>query len=242
MANYDSFPLVSVIIPFYNCPYIDQAIASVLNQTYKNIEILVIDDGSTREQHRIAPFSSRIHYFGKTNGGTGSALNHGLRFAGGQYFAWLSSDDIMYPHKIERQVSFMEQHKALISCTDFHLINEVGQITMSALAVKFPSHRKLIEALLTFCPINGSTVMMHRSLPEKIGYFNESLGCTQDYDYWLRTHLSRIDFYFINEVLTLYRWHDKMGSVQKKEIADREFSLVRDSYAPQLHALINQLP
>ncbi|RED52886.1 glycosyltransferase family 2 protein [Cohnella lupini] len=241
MANNDLFPLVSVIIPFYNCPYIDQAVASVLNQTYPNIEILVVDDGSTIHQNKLDPFRSRIHYFGKANGGTGSALNYGLRAAGGKYFAWLSSDDLMYPHKIARQVDFMEKHQALISCTDFHLINNFNQITMRALAVKFPSLRKLIEALLTFCPINGSTVMMHRSIPGRIGFFNESLACTQDYEYWLRVHLTRIDFYFINEVLTLYRWHEGMGSVQKKAIVDHEFNIVRDRYAPQMRALLNLL-
>jgi len=237
MAN-EPFPLVSVIIPFYNCPYIDQAVASVLNQTYPNIEIVVVDDGSTIHQHKLDPFRSRIRYVGKANGGTASALNYGLRVASGKYFAWLSSDDLMYPHKVARQVAFMEQHRAPISCTDFHLINANNEITMWSLAVKFPSLRKLIEALFTFCPINGSTVMMHRSLPGKIGFFNEALTCTQDYEYWLRVHLARVDFYFINEVLTLYRWHDGMGSVQKKAAVDYEFNLVRDQYAPQMNALL----
>ncbi|BBI35002.1 glycosyltransferase family 2 protein [Cohnella abietis] len=241
MANGNGLPLVSVIIPFYNCPFIDQSIASVLNQTYPNTEIVVVDDGSTLHQNKLENFRSRIHYFGKANGGTGSALNYGLRVASGDYFVWLSSDDLMYPQKIERQVAFMQQHKALISCTDFHLINEYSEITMRALAVKFPSLRKLIEALFTFCPINGSTVMMHRSLPSKVGYFNESLACTQDYEYWLRVHLARVDFYFINEVLTLYRWHEGMGSVQKKAVVDHEFNLVRDRYAPQMHAMLNLL-
>ncbi len=241
MANDHGLPLVSVIIPFYNCPFIAQAIASVLNQTYPNIEILVIDDGSNLHQDKLTPFRSKIHYFGKANGGTGSALNYGLRLASGQYFVWLSYDDLMYPHKIESQVNFMKRHQALISCTDFHLIDAYNNITMRALAVKFPSHRKLIEALFTFCPINGSTVMMHRSLPGRIGYFNETLACTQDYEYWLRVHLARVDFYFINEVLTLYRWHDGMGSVQKKAVVDQEFNLVRDRYAPQMNALISLL-
>ncbi|MFC4304565.1 glycosyltransferase [Cohnella boryungensis] len=240
MAN-ESYPLVSVIIPFYNCPYIDQSVASVLNQTYPNIETIVVDDGSTFHQNKLAPFRSRIHYFGKANGGTGSAMNYGLRAASGKYRVWLSSDDLMYPHKIARQVAYMEERQALISCTDFHLIDADNRITMRALAVKFPSLRKLIEALFTFCPINGSTVMMHRSLTEKIGYFNEALACTQDYEYWLRVHLARIDFYYMNEVLTLYRWHEGMGSVQKKAAVDYEFNLVRDQYAPQMRALLNLL-
>ncbi|MFC5405481.1 glycosyltransferase family 2 protein [Cohnella soli] len=241
MSNVQELPLVSVIIPYYNCPYIDQAIASALNQTYPRVEVIVVDDGSTSHQEKLAPYRSRIHYFGKANGGTASALNYALRAATGKYFAWNSSDDLMLPNKIERQVAFMEQRTALISFTDFHLINEFGQVTMQALTVKFPSLRKFIEALLTFCPINGSTIMMHRSLKDAVGYFNEALLYTQDYEYWLRVHLKRIDFYFINEVLTLYRWHEGMGSVQKKDSADWEFNLVRNQYAPQLKALASLL-
>ena len=68
-------PKVSIIIPFYNDSYIDQAVVSALYQTYPNIEIIVVDDGSTQHQYRLAPYLSRIIYLGKANGGTASALN-----------------------------------------------------------------------------------------------------------------------------------------------------------------------
>ncbi|TFE27914.1 glycosyltransferase [Cohnella luojiensis] len=234
-------PLVSVIIPFYNCPYVDQAVSSVLNQTYPNIEVLLVDDGSTINQEKINPFRSRVHYLGKANGGTGSALNHGIRMASGEYIAWLSSDDLMYPQRIATQLSFMQEHRSLISCTDFHLINSNNDIMMPSLAVKFPSAKQFIESLLTFCPINGSTVMMHRSLPAQIGLFDESLSCTQDYEYWIRVHLARIDFHFINETLTLYRWHEGMGTVQKKGTVDQEFEIVRARYGHQMNHLLHNL-
>jgi glycosyltransferase involved in cell wall biosynthesis len=241
MTKNSTLPLVSVVIPFYNCPYIDQAVSSVLSQTYPNFEVIVMDDGSTLHQEKLNPFRSRIHYLGKANGGTGSALNYAMRMASGEYIAWLSSDDLMSPLRIATQLSYMQEHKALISCTDFHLINANNEIMMWSLAVKFPSAKQFIESLLTFCPINGSTVMMHRSVPEQIGWFNESLACTQDYEYWIRVHLARIDFHYINETLTLYRWHEGMGTVQKKQTVDHEFNLVRSRYGSQMQSLLVSL-
>jgi hypothetical protein len=146
---------------------------------------------------------------------------------------------MMVPHKVASQVSYMQLHQAVISCTDFHLIDHQNQILIANLAAKFPSARLFIEALLRFCPINGSTIMMHRSLPPRIGAFDESLRCTQDYEYWIRVHLARVDFHYINETLTLYRWHDGMGTQRMKELNEQEFIRVRDRYAPHLHALLS---
>jgi len=234
-------PLVSIIIPFYNDPYIDQSVASALSQTYSPIEVIVVDDGSTRHQEKLGPYMGRIRYVGKANGGTASALNYGIRIAMGKYIAWLSSDDIFYAHKIDRQVEYMEQHQALISCTDFNLIGANNELMMTSLAVKFASVQDFIRGMTTFCPVNGCTVMMHRSLPQRIGWFNEALECTQDYDYWTRVFLARIDFHYINEPLTAYRWHDGMGTLRLREKAEREFAGIRDHYAPQLHALLQTM-
>jgi teichuronic acid biosynthesis glycosyltransferase TuaG len=241
MSNDSTLPLVSVVIPFYNCPYIDQAVSSVLSQTYPHLEIIVMDDGSTMHQEKLDPYRSRIHYLGKAHGGTGSALNYAMRMASGEYIAWLSSDDLMTPQKIATQLSYMQEHRALISSTDFHIINASNEVIRWSLAVKFPSAKQFIESLFTFCPINGSTVMMHRSVPKQIGWFDESLTCTQDYEYWIRVHLARIDFHFINEPLTHYRWHERMGTVQKKETVDHEFNLVRSRYGPQMQTLLSSL-
>lgn len=234
-------PLVSIVIPFYNDPFIDQAVASALEQTYSPIEVVVVDDGSTRYQEKLRPYMGRIHYLGKANGGTASALNYGICMSSGQYIAWLSSDDRFYPHKIARQIEYMERHRALISCTDFDLIGERNEMIKPSLAVKFPSVQDFIRALFTFCPINGCTVMMHRSLLERVGLFDESLECTQDYEYWLRVFSAGIDFHYINETLTAYRWHEAMGTRRLKDKVDLEFARVRDAYAPRLNALLQTM-
>ena len=144
-------PKVSIIIPFYNDHFVDQAIVSALYQTYPNLEVIVIDDGSTQHQDVIAPYRSRIHYIGKANGGTGSALNHGFYLASGKYIAWLSSDDRFLSDKVAKQVAYMERTKARICHTDFHVMNEHGAITQYAAGTKYPSAKAFIQRIRHGC-------------------------------------------------------------------------------------------
>ncbi|MBW7457162.1 glycosyltransferase family 2 protein [Paenibacillus sepulcri] len=235
-------PKVSIIIPFYNDPYIDQAVMSALYQTYPNIEIIVVDDGSTLHQHLLAPFQSRIHYLGKANGGTASALNYGMRMASGKYVAWLSSDDRFSPDKIARQVDYMERTNAQISHTDYDLMNENGVITAMAASAKYASAKAFISELRHGCPVNGCTIMMTRDLIQSIGWFNESLPYTHDYDLWIRIILSGIDFHFINERLTIYRQHPQMGTVKHFDTIVKEATHVSQLYAGRMNALVASLP
>ncbi|WP_032139571.1 glycosyltransferase family 2 protein, partial [Rickettsia tamurae] len=105
--------LVSIIIPVYNgANYMKEAINSALAQTYKNIEIIVVNDGSkdNGETERVAlSYGDKIRYFHKENGGCGSALNYGIKNMKGEYFSWLSHDDIYYPNKIEHQVNILNK-------------------------------------------------------------------------------------------------------------------------------------
>lgn len=235
-------PKVSIIIPFYNDHYVDQAIVSALYQTYPNIEIIVIDDGSTLHQNVIAPYLSRINYIGKANGGTGSALNHGFNLASGKYIAWLSSDDRFQADKIAKQVGFMESTGARISHTDFHIMNEYGAITEYSAGVKYASAKAFIQAMRHGCPVNGCTIMMTKELFHALGGFNSGLPYTHDYDFWLRVLLSRVDFHYLNEPLTIYRRHSQMGTVRHFDTIMGEAGMVNQRYAHLMDALIAQLP
>lgn len=82
-------PKVSIVIPFYNCAYIEQAVHSAIHQTYPHIEVIVVDDGSTEHVERLQPFMDSIRYIRKENGGTATALNEGIKHATGDYFVWL---------------------------------------------------------------------------------------------------------------------------------------------------------
>jgi len=99
-------PLVSIIIPVYNgSRYLNEALSSALNQTYDNIEVIVVNDGSEDNSGEIAQsYGSRIRYFEKENGGVSTALNMALQHMRGDYFSWLSHDDVYFHDKIEKQV------------------------------------------------------------------------------------------------------------------------------------------
>ncbi len=118
MAKLTNSPLVSIIIPVYNgANYLSEAIDSALAQTYKNIEILVINDGSNDHgaTEKIAKsYGDKIRYFSKENGGVATALNLGIKKMKGEYFSWLSHDDIYYPNKVAVQVEVMDGRNDIV--------------------------------------------------------------------------------------------------------------------------------
>lgn len=119
----NSKPLVSVIIPCFNSElFIQDCVESVLKQTYENIEIILIDDGSTDESlSKIEQFSTKIMILKKENQGAASARNLGIRNSNGSYIAFLDSDDIWHPEKIERQVQrITEKQLDLVYCGESH--------------------------------------------------------------------------------------------------------------------------
>src|SRR5690554_326028 len=124
-------PLVSIIIPVYNGEnFLKEAIESALNQTYKNIEIIVINDGSTDNTESIAlSFGDKIKYYKKSNGGVSSALNLGIEKMSGEYFSWLSHDDLYHKDKIYEQILIAKKNnynENLIIGTHVEIINEDG--------------------------------------------------------------------------------------------------------------------
>ncbi|MCA0987861.1 glycosyltransferase [Guptibacillus algicola] len=215
---------VSIIIPFYNCAYVGEAIQSALNQTYPNIEIIVVNDGSIKHKERVTPYLQSITYIEKQNGGTASALNAGISRATGTYFCWLSSDDSFEPDKVEKQVAFMKETGASISYSSYVLMDHKSTVITGPLGVHFPNRVLFYRKIKMNCPINGCTVMIKMSIFRKVGLFDETLPFTHDYDLWLRI-VQHYDFYFLNQPLVRYRVHDEMGTKKnataiRKEILD----------------------
>ncbi|WP_308635542.1 glycosyltransferase family 2 protein [Paenibacillus silvisoli] len=236
-------PLVTIVIPFYNDPYVAEAVESALTQTYSNIEIIVVDDGSTMHAEKLRPYvdAGRIHYTGKENGGTASALNHGFRLAGGKYVAWLSSDDRFYPDKIRRQVEAMEEQGALISHTGFDIIDGRGKMTELDLIPPGNENGAFYRALLNSNPINGCTVMMAKSLYRITGPFHEGLKYTHDLDYWYRVLLTGIPFLLLPEPLSAYRRHEAMGTVRHHTAIAVEVKAIFAQYEKRWRSYITQL-
>ncbi|MFC5653495.1 glycosyltransferase [Paenibacillus solisilvae] len=234
-------PKVTIVIPFYNDPYIREAVESALSQTYQNVEIIVVDDGSTLHADKLDNYKQHIYYLGKSNGGTASALNYGFRYASGEYIAWLSSDDRFYPGKIKRQVEAMQQQGALISHTGFDIIDAGGKMTQLNVIPPRSESGDFYRALLSSNPINGCTVMMSKALFRKVGDFDESLPFTHDLDYWYRVLLSGVPFLRIAEPLSAYRRHTEMGSVRHKDAIGLEVKMTFAKYEKRWQAYTKQL-
>ncbi|MDR6883157.1 glycosyltransferase [Bacillus sp. 3255] len=233
-------PKVSVVMPFYNCPYVERAIQSVLQQSYPHIELIVVSDGSTKHTDLVKPYLSRIVYVEKPNGGTATALNAGIRRATGELFAWLSSDDVYDLTKVEKQVNFMLRKNAAVSYTNFHLIDGNDHITRMNVGLHFEDRLYFLKHLVNSCPVNGSTIMMRMDVFQKVGLFDEALPFTHDFDYWKRAaHF--YTFHSLPESLTLYRVHDAMGSVVHSKEQWMEIQSVNEKYKGSLERLINEV-
>jgi teichuronic acid biosynthesis glycosyltransferase TuaG len=231
------FPKISVIIPFYNCAFVDQAIRSVLNQTYKNYEIIVVDDGSTINQDLLAPYRNKIRYIFKENGGTATALNVGIQSAFGDLIAWLSSDDIFLPDKLQKQIAFMKTANADLVYTNFSLINESSSIFKKDVGLVIQRRGNFLKQLKKSCPINGSTVLVKKEVFTHVGYFDKTLKYTQDYDMWIRI-ASEYKLEILNESLLHYRIHGNAGSQRFANEQWKEIRKVQEKYKVMLDRLI----
>ncbi|MFE0565564.1 glycosyltransferase [Priestia megaterium] len=217
---------VSIVIPFYNCPYIEHSIESAIQQTYENVEVIVVNDGSTKHVEKIKPYMNQIKYIEKANGGTGSALNAGIRNASGNYFCWLSSDDIFYFDKVKIQLERMKQFNAMACYTNYYAINTKGEVISGLQGVYKPDRLEFLKTMRLGNIINGCTVMLNMNLFSEFGLFDEQLPYTHDYDLWVRV-LEKYDFMYINEPLLLYRDHSEMGTRKHWDSIQQEINLVQ---------------
>ena len=212
-------PLVSIIIPVYNgSNYMREAIDSALAQTYSKVEVIVVNDGSNdggKTREIALSYGNRIRYFEKDNGGVSTALNLGIQEMKGDYFSWLSHDDIYLPYKLETQVHAVLQSgdpTALIY-GNWNILNmETGSLypMLSAYKVYGEKCERSIFPVL-FYLIDGCTMLIHRSVFAEYGLFDESLTTTQDYDMWFRIFRKKTPIY-IDRPLTNNRVHRAQGS------------------------------
>ena len=186
-------PLVSIVIPVYNgANYLAQAIDSALAQTYQPIEILVVNDGSRDDgaTERVArSYGDRIRYWAKPNGGVATALNDGIAHMRGEYFSWLSHDDVYYPEKIAVQVAALaalpESGRRVVLFSDYDEIDaQSRRVTTHGFAPLPPS--AVAARLLSAYPVHGCTVLIPRSCFDEVGLFDPGLPTTQDYHFWFR--------------------------------------------------------
>jgi len=217
-------PKVSIIIPVFNgSNYMQQAIDSALAQTYANTEIIVINDGSDDDgaTNNIAlKYGDRIRYFSKENGGVASALNLGIEKMTGEYFSWLSHDDLYFPEKIQIQIDILQKSKLkdAIPYGGYELIDEhltvFAQVKPDALYTEEKLNISLFPILRGL--INGCCLLIHKSHFERVGLFDKTLPTTQDYALWFKM-FREAKLIYHKDVLVKSRFHAEQCS---KKIAN----------------------
>lgn len=182
--------LVSIIIPVYNSKNtIELVLKSLLNQTYKRFEIIIINDGSTDESGKIIEEFRHLNkiqnlrYYHQTNKGVSSARNFGLKKAVGDYIMFLDSDDLWVKNKIEIQLEVFERNPHI----DFLGANRDGSKIGSFLGKKFNRINFISANLLMYKNFfMTSTVAFNREIISEIGFFNERMSYCEDWEYFLR--------------------------------------------------------
>jgi glycosyltransferase involved in cell wall biosynthesis len=208
-------PLVSIIIPVYNgSNYLREAIDSALAQTYSPCEIMVVNDGSNDKGKTEAvalSYGSRIKYFVKPNGGVATALNYGIRSMTGEFFSWLSHDDLYMPEKIQRQMDRLRSlPEDTIILSDYFFVNELSK-AVGRVRLHISSNEGFRRLLVTNTSIHGCTLLLPKRSFDVVESFDETLQTTQDYHLWFLMS-SRFRFVNIPEPLVCSRVHALQGS------------------------------
>ncbi len=238
---------VSIIIPVYNGQrYLEECIESALNQTYNNVEVIAVNDGSTDNSLQILKrYSDRIKIIDKKNGGTASALNVGIKTMTGEWYKRLSQDDILYENAVEVQIKTAKKlndyAKNCIFCTDHEIIDSNGKKIDEYLEPAY-NHLNDFERnvhLLDRMVGNSTTSFHHKSLFDRFGLFNENLAFQEDYEFWLRVcFLYGCRIYLIPKITAKYRYHKNQLAERTKYLAKENTKMIQkmilDKIDPEL--------
>jgi glycosyltransferase involved in cell wall biosynthesis len=179
-------PKVSVVIPTYNRrDFVREAMASVLAQTFRDFELLVIDDGSNDDTAAVVQEFDGVRYVFQANRGVSAARNRGMALSNGDLLAFLDSDDLWQPRKLAHQVAFFTARPQARICQ-----TEEVWLRHGVRVNPHNKHRKvggdIFARSLQLCLVSPSAVMLRRELFEQVGGFDENLPACEDYDLWLR--------------------------------------------------------
>ena len=221
-------PLVSVVIPVYNgSKYIKEALESVFSQTYKNIEIIVVNDGSIDNSEEIInKYNDKIRYFKKPNGGVASALNFAISNSNGEYISWLSHDDLYSNNKIESEINLLKSlevndREKTIIYTNYKTINENSVVINASIFHKQHNLKNLNSSLYPLFKglIHGCTLLIPKKCFSEIRYFDENLKATQDYDLWFKMFPS-YDIRFLESYSVMSRTHKDQDSKKSNSVEE----------------------
>lgn len=209
--------IVSVIIPVYNSEkFIGETINSVLNQTYKEIEIVLVDDCSKDNSRKIIEqfmkkHKNIVYHLQEKNEGAAVARNTALDIAKGRYIAFLDSDDLWYPQKVEKQLNLMQEKNAAFSYTAYEIVDESGALIKNKIKIiKELKYKQLLKRTVVSTP----AVVIDRCIIGSLKMPNRRTG--QDYAYWLLL-LRKVEIaYGLDESLAKIRKRE--GSLSKNKL------------------------
>ncbi len=220
--------LISIITPTYNCgKFIKETILSVQKQTYKNWEMIIVDDCSTDDTQAVVESiikeDARVKYYKlEENSGAAVARTKAMEIADGEYMAFLDSDDLWTEDKLEKQLAFMVENDYAFSCTAYEKITESGE-KLNKVVKAIPKTN--YNRLLLDCPVGNSTVMYS---VKKMGKFEvPNIRKRNDDALWLKMLKKEQYIYGLNQVLMQYRLRESSLSHKKIDLIKHHWYLYR---------------
>lgn len=229
--------LVSVVIPVYNMAHcVAEAIESVFDQSFSDLEVIIADDGSTDNLAKaIQKFGDQVRVIRQENRGPSVARNSGIRAAQGEYIAFLDADDIWKPEKLEKQIAAMQLSEdiGLVTCGYKKVHALSGDTIETMVRENYPDRAALLEALslAQILPASASGALLRRECFDEAGLFDESLRVAEDWDMWLRV-AKRFEVRFVEEPLVILRDGDAKPAYRTLRFEENSVRAMIDRTVP----------
>jgi glycosyltransferase involved in cell wall biosynthesis len=226
-------PRVSAIIPTYNyARYVVAAVESALSQSFEDLEIVVVDDGSTDDtRETLRHLGARIRYIPQAHRGLAATRNVGIGVSRGRYLAFLDSDDLWLPDKVSMQVARLDAEPAVgLVYTEATLFNDESATEIPHSHWSEHPSGKILPWLLRHNVVPSPTPMVRRELFEKVGPFDERLSSCEDWDMWIR--IAQVsEFAYVDRVLARYRVHSANMSLDQERMMTGRFRVLQKTFS-----------
>lgn len=223
-------PKISVIMPIYNGEkYLNEAILSVLGQTYADFELIAIDDGSNDTSLEILKNfqkkDQRIKLISRENQGLVKSLNEGIKIANGEYIARMDADDVSMSERFEKQMAFLENNKDIVLCGTWAKKMDANEGEIGEYSTPI-TDKEIKKNILFHNPFIHPTVMIRKSVFAKVGLYNEYFKHIEDYELWTRI-VPRFKTGNLQEFLLKYRITDDGITIKNRRVMHLKGIIVR---------------
>ena len=231
-----AYPKVSIVIPVFNGEnFLRESIDSALKQTYPNIELIIVNDGSTdggKTEAIATSYGKSLRYLSKPNGGVASALNMAIESMTGDYFSWLSHDDLYTSDKVQLEVMALTPNKNEIAYSDYSIFTDNPNNDADR-RLSQQSQQNFRYWLTIESGLHGCTLLIPRRAFDIVGRFDEALRTTQDMALWFKM-AKHFNFVHVPKVLVKSRCHDAQGSRVMSAIGKLECNALFSGFISEL--------